>query len=181
MVLGVARRSSGRDDGEQLTNDLIHNTDELRGDTAPAVRWNAEGTAYTTLEPAAPGAEQQRDTGEIGAGGLAEERATAAGGSASPEMELVSYDAATLERTVLVTAAQLKPAGHASAVQLADYSWSTDGSKLLVFTNTRKVWRTNTRGDYYWLDIGCPGVVTPVGALEHEEAVQMYAKSVSVW
>ena len=176
MVLGVARRSSGRDDGEQLTNDLIHNTDELRGDAAPAVRWNAEGTAYTTLEPAAPGAEQQRDTGEVGAGGLAEERATAAGGSASPEMELVSYDAATLERTVLVTAAQLKPAGHASAVQLADYSWSTDGSKLLVFTNTRKVWRTNTRGDYYWLDVSSAGTATALGAEESEEAVQMYAK-----
>ena len=34
-----------------------------------------------------------------------------------------------------------------------EYSWSADGRKLLIFTNTRKVWRKNTRGDYWVLDV----------------------------
>eukprot|EP01043_Picozoa_sp_COSAG02_P009322 COSAG02_NODE_314_length_24915_cov_18.575596_22_plen_526_part_00 len=180
MVVGVVEVAAGVDDGELLTNELIHNTAKLRGDAPPSVRWMAGGNAYTCLEPAAAAVDAHvgapRETGEIGAGGLAEERANAPGSLPAPEMELVAYDVRTLARTVLATAAQLTPAGHQRALTVANYSWSADGTKLLIFTNTRKVWRTNTRGDYYWLDIGCPGVVTPVGALEHEEAVQMYAK-----
>jgi len=36
---------------------------------------------------------------------------------------------------------------------VADYHWSADNSKLLIFTNTRKVWRYHTRGDYWVLDL----------------------------
>ena len=35
---------------------------------------------------------------------------------------------------------------------IEDYAWSGDGARLLIFTNTRKVWRDNTRGDYWVLD-----------------------------
>ena len=31
--------------------------------------------------------------------------------------------------------------------------WSADGKKLLIFTNTKKVWRDNTRGDYWVLEL----------------------------
>ena len=34
-------------------------------------------------------------------------------------------------------------------LDVSDYAWSADGARLLVFTNTRKVWRQNTRGDYW--------------------------------
>lgn len=176
MVVGLVQRSAGREVGEMLTNDLIHNTQEFRGDVAPSVRWMTGGSAYTCLEPAVAGDTQGRETGEIGAGGLAEERAGTPGSVPSPEMELVAYDARSLARTVLATTAQLTPPGHQRALRVANYSWSADGSKLLIFTNTRKVWRTNTRGDYYWLDISSAGVVAPVGAQEREDAVQMYAK-----
>ncbi|MCK7530492.1 MAG: DPP IV N-terminal domain-containing protein [Marinilabiliales bacterium] len=30
-----------------------------------------------------------------------------------------------------------------------DYSWSPDNTLLLVFTNSSRVWRYNTRGDYW--------------------------------
>lgn len=176
MVVGVVQRSAGRDGGEMLTNELIHNTDEFRGDAAPSVRWMANGSAYTCLEPAQAGATQGREMGEIGAGGLAETPVSPSESGSSPEMELVAYDAQTRSRTVLATIEQLTPAGHDRALTVSDYSWSVDGGKLLIFTNTRKVWRTNTRGDYYWLDITCAGVATPVGAQEREDAVQMYAK-----
>src|SRR5205814_6320557 len=34
-----------------------------------------------------------------------------------------------------------------------DYTWSKDGRKLLVYTNSKPVWRQNTRGDYWVFDI----------------------------
>ncbi|MFI5210586.1 MAG: DPP IV N-terminal domain-containing protein, partial [Gemmatimonadales bacterium] len=36
---------------------------------------------------------------------------------------------------------------------IEDYSWSADGRQLLVFTNSQPVWRTNTRGDYWTLNL----------------------------
>ena len=83
-----------------------------------------DGTAYTTVE---------RGTGQ-------------AGGS-----DIVRYDAATGARSILIANTQLIPAGSERALAIADYVWSDDGSKLLIFTNTQKVWRQNTRGDYWVL------------------------------
>ena len=65
------------------------------------------------------------------------------------------YDTATGARRVLVSARE--PATRAPARQAARRSttttWSKDGAKLLLFTNTKKVWRRNTRGDYWVLDL----------------------------
>ena len=56
------------------------------------------------------------------------------------------------QREVLITAAQLTPPGAASPLEVEDLSWSADGQRVLIFTNTRRVWRTNSRGDYWLLD-----------------------------
>ncbi|MDR3689372.1 MAG: S9 family peptidase [Fimbriimonas sp.] len=68
--------------------------------------------------------------------------------------ELIRYDAQSGARTVLVSADQLNPEGKADPIEIADYEWSTDNKKLLIFTNTERVWRHNTRGDYWVLDFG---------------------------
>src|SRR6516162_4450971 len=57
--------------------------------------------------------------------------------------EIAHYDAVTGARSVSAR----------TSLDIDDYAWSPDGTKLLVFTNTRKVWRQNTRGDYYVLDV----------------------------
>ena len=67
--------------------------------------------------------------------------------------EIVRYDAKTGGRTVLVTAAQLTPPESKSPLDISDYQWSADNSRLLIFTNTKKVWRYNTRGDYWVLNL----------------------------
>ncbi len=41
----------------------------------------------------------------------------------------------------------------ADPLTINDYQWSDDGTRLLVFTNTKKVWRRNTRGDYWLLHL----------------------------
>lgn len=76
------------------------------------------------------------------------ERSTAAFG-----FDIVKYDAASGGREVLVSAKQLTPSGATQPLSIADYIWSADGHKLLIFTNTARVWRDNTRGDYWVLDV----------------------------
>jgi dipeptidyl-peptidase-4 len=65
---------------------------------------------------------------------------------------LVAYDTATGTREVLADAALLTPPGAAGPLSVASYAWSFDRRQALLFTNTRKVWRENTRGDYWLLD-----------------------------
>ncbi len=69
------------------------------------------------------------------------------------EGNLVKVDPSTEAETVLIKKEQLTPAGAARPLTVQSYSFSTDNKKLLVFTNTVKVWRFNTRGDYWVLDI----------------------------
>jgi dipeptidyl-peptidase-4 len=65
---------------------------------------------------------------------------------------LVAYDTATGKREVLADAALLTPSGAAAPLAVASYAWSPDRRRALLFTNTKKVWRENTRGDYWLLD-----------------------------
>lgn len=53
----------------------------------------------------------------------------------------------------LVKSAELIPDGKDKPLQVESYSWSNDETKLLIFTNTRRVWRQHTRGDYWVFDM----------------------------
>ena len=69
-----------------------------------------------------------------------------------------------------------KPAGSKapSSLEIADYTWSPDGKTLLIFTNTRRVWRQNTRGDYWILDVAS-GRLQKIGGSSPESSL-MFAK-----
>ncbi|MEO7963021.1 MAG: S9 family peptidase, partial [Gemmatimonadaceae bacterium] len=97
---------------------------EFRTRGVGQLRWVEGGTAFLTVEPA-----------ENGQG-----------------HEIVRHETATDARKVLVTAAQLTPSGTSAPLEFQSFAWSDDNSKLLLFTNTKKVWRFNTRGDYWILD-----------------------------
>ena len=88
--------------------------------------WLNGGGEYTILEPAANG----------GMG-----------------MDIVAYETASGSRRVLISAAKLVPPGQSQPLDIQGYAWSTDKRKLLVYTNSKKVWRANTRGDYWAYDI----------------------------
>ncbi len=47
-------------------------------------------------------------------------------------------------------------------LRIQSFQLSADGSKALIFTNSKKVWRYNTRGDYYVADL-TSGNTTQVG------------------
>lgn len=67
--------------------------------------------------------------------------------------DIVTYDAKTGAREVLISASSLIPKGEDKPITIKNYSWSEDNSKLLLFTNTCRVWRYHTRGDYWVLDL----------------------------
>ena len=89
-------------------------------------------------------------------------------------LEIVRYDARSGRRDVKVSATQLVPPTHTTPLLIEDYSWSADGDRLLIFTNSRRVWRQNTRGDYWALDVGS-GRLQQLGG-DAPESTLMFAK-----
>ena len=88
--------------------------------------------------------------------------------------DIVRYETATGAKSVLVSARALIPAGDSTPLRFDDYTWSADGAKLLLFTNTERVWRQNTRGDYWVLTLAT-GKLQKLGG-EAPVSSLMYAK-----
>lgn len=126
LILMVATAYSQAADKRILTLDRIFSSSEFRSETFGPARWLDDGSAYTTLE-ASPTNQEARD--------------------------IIRYETASGARSVLISAASLIPRGASTPLVIDDYAWSKDGRKLLVFTNTKQVWRQNTRGDYWVFDV----------------------------
>jgi dipeptidyl-peptidase-4 len=88
--------------------------------------------------------------------------------------DLVQYDAESGRREVLLPAARLIPSGEKSPIDVEDYSWSPDGKRLLIYTNSARVWRENTRGDYWLVDLA-GGVPRKLGGVRTKPSTLMFA------
>jgi len=66
--------------------------------------------------------------------------------------DVVCHDPATGDREILVPAAHLVPPGESAPLKIDGYALSEDRSLVLIYTNSKRVWRKNTRGDYWVLD-----------------------------
>lgn len=75
---------------------------------------------------------------------------------------IVKTDLKTNTETIIVKKEQLVPNGAEKPLLLDIYSFSPDYKTLLIFTNTAKVWRYHTRGDYWILDVPS-GQLTQLG------------------
>jgi dipeptidyl-peptidase-4 len=67
--------------------------------------------------------------------------------------DIVKTDVSTNTESIIVKKEQLVPPGSDRPLSFNIYSFSPDDKTLLIFTNTVKVWRYNTRGDYWILDL----------------------------
>lgn len=67
--------------------------------------------------------------------------------------DIVRYDPVLNKGIVEIAASLLVPAGQQKPLVIEDYHWSNNGQWLLIFTNTKRVWRQNTRGDYWVLNL----------------------------
>src|SRR5256884_163671 len=128
LVAAIATTPSAygqlRDSAAKLIARTMGNP-EFRPKSFRGGTWLGNGDFYLELEPSASG---------IGS-------------------DLVRYATATGKREIFVPAERLIPAGQTTPLPVEDYSLSPDGHRVLVFSNSKTVWRQNTRGDYWVLDL----------------------------
>jgi len=67
--------------------------------------------------------------------------------------DIARFNARTGAREVAVPSAWLTPNGASAPLEVENYVWSPDRKRMLVFTASERVWRENTRGDYWVLDL----------------------------
>jgi dipeptidyl-peptidase-4 len=65
----------------------------------------------------------------------------------------VKYAPETGLPRIIVPAEDLIPPGKSKPLKIKDYAWSDKNGKALIFTNTKRVWRQETRGDYWAYDL----------------------------
>lgn len=88
------------------------------------LQWEKEGHKYTRMERGADG------------------------------FDIAEYDpSAGSSRRVLASSAQLTPPGMSAPLDVESYTWYPAHAKLLLFTNSRRVWRAHTRGDFWVYDV----------------------------
>ncbi|HEU5261325.1 MAG TPA: S9 family peptidase [Gemmatimonadales bacterium] len=102
-----------------LTVHTIWGTREFASDVV-SLTWMKDGTAYTTTDV-----------------------------DPSGNTDLYRVDAVSGKKELLVRGADLVPPGAQKAIAIEEYAFSAGGTKLLIFTNTARVWRLNTKGTYY--------------------------------
>src|SRR5256714_7264419 len=125
-----------------LTVHTIWGTREFASDLVSPT-WTKDGAAYTTIEPDSAG-----------------------------HMDLYRVDAVSGKQERLVRGVDLVPPGATQPVAIEEYRFSSDGARLLIFTNSARVWRQNTKGTYYVWDLPAKRLI-PVSA---QPGYQMFAK-----
>lgn len=68
------------------------------------------------------------------------------------ENQLVAYTLPNQDVKTVISKTQLTPAGKSEPLEVVYFTFSEDQRKILLFTNTKKVWRLNTKGDYWVFD-----------------------------
>ncbi|HFE62938.1 MAG TPA: hypothetical protein ENK14_00790 [Caldithrix sp.] len=113
-------------DSTLLTLDRIYQSDEFTEETFGPARWQKNGSGYFTLEwsDVEPG-----------------------------RKDIVRYNAESGARKIVVPTTWLTPANDSISLPIDNYRWSPKEECLLIFTNSKKVWRRKTRGDYWVLNL----------------------------
>lgn len=112
---------------------------------APSPVWLADGESYSRVETAEDGG-----------------------------VEVVSYKAADEKRQVLIPSSLLRYPESGKPLPVRSLVWSNDNKKVLIYNNTRRVWRYDTRGDYWLLDLST-GALRQLGKGLPESSL-MFAK-----
>ncbi len=142
----AVKRSEQREGDPLLTVDRIFASKDFDEEGRSTIVWKKHGPGYFTFEswPKRPATDAPAKDG----------------GETPPPRQLVWHDTASDETKIVVPSESLIPAdaekddkGNKKPLNVETFQFSDDESKLLIFTNSRRVWRRNTRGDYWVLDI----------------------------
>ena len=128
-----------------LTLDKLFASSEFAGESFQGGRWAETGPRLLYVE-------QDREAGTS---------------------DLVELDLTSDSRRVLIDGAALSKPDGGGLLQIEDYATSADGSKTLLYTDSERVWRLNTKGYYYVLD-NATNALTSVA--DRAAGFQMFAK-----
>jgi dipeptidyl-peptidase-4 len=112
------------------------------------VRWQQDGSGYLALEPSTAKKEA---------------------------VDLVRYDVNTGDRSIKISADKLVPPNATEPLVIEEFTLTPDEQKVLIFTNSARVWRSNTRGDYWVLDL-TTNALRKLGGPEAKPSTLMFAK-----
>ncbi|MEM1127661.1 MAG: DPP IV N-terminal domain-containing protein [Bacteroidota bacterium] len=127
-----------------LTLEDIYASATFFGNSFQGGRWAAEGPVVTYIETTDRGA-----------------------------THLMSFNLETGDRTRLIDGEQLQASDVGRLIAIEDYTYSEDGSKVLLYTDSEQVWRYNTKGLYYVYDVEA-GTLQPLS--DRDAGFQMFAK-----
>ena len=66
---------------------------------------------------------------------------------------IISVSIADNKQTAVITKEKLIPSGQTNPLTIKRFIVSDDAQKILIYTNSKKVWRYETRGDYWLYDL----------------------------
>ena len=141
---GVVRPAPAQEK-PSFTLKKIHASSTFRPDSFQGGRWAEEGPVITYIEPA--------DTADA--------------------THLMRYNLRTDERTRVIDGTNLYAEDVDRIVPIQDYAFDDAGDKVLIYTDSKEVWRTNTKGFYYVYDLNTQAL-TPIA--DRDDGYQMFAK-----
>jgi dipeptidyl-peptidase 4 len=147
LATPLAAQQAAEPDSSTLTLERIFTTPFFAANRPPQLRWTPDGKSFYRFE---------RKEGQTAA-------------------DMVQVDPATGAQTVIVPGAQFVPAGDTVPLRPAGIQFSDDGRTLLLYTNTARVWRQNTKGDYWVLD-RASGRLRQLGGKDAKPSTLMFAK-----
>lgn len=128
LILSSVTCSSQKHEGKRpastLTVERIFASNEFRTERFGPVHWLKDSSGYLTLEKS----------------------------ESLPGSHDLIRNSIEGEKKIMVSASQLIPSGQSTPLRIDEFSLSPDGSYLLVFTNTRRVFH-KTYGDYWIFNI----------------------------
>jgi dipeptidyl-peptidase-4 len=127
---------------DELTVERIFGSEDFSTER-DSVHWMPDGRHWTTVEPDSAGHD-----------------------------ELWREEAESGRREKLISAADLVAPGGLEPLRIEGHSFSDDAGRVLIFSESRQVWRDRTRGRYYVFDFQARRL-SPVS---REAGLQMFAK-----
>ena len=152
-VFGASAAEAQDPDSRALTLADIHSSSKFAGESFQMGRWASDGPVVLYVAD-----DSEADT-----------RQEEPRGATS----LVRYNLQTGEESTVVSGERLRAPDTGELIAIENYAFSTDGRRVLIFTDSEPVWRQNTKGYYYIYDLSA-GTVTPLSS--RESGFQMFAK-----
>jgi dipeptidyl-peptidase-4 len=139
--------SEANADEGKITLERLYASDDFSSDWFGGTRWLKDGSGYTIIKKS-----ESVDGGR----------------------DVVRYNPETGAEKVLISARDLIPEGKDKPIGISNFAWSDDGKTALIYTNTKRVWRRNTQGDYWVLSLDS-GKLRQIGA-DFPASSLMFAK-----